>query len=142
MSNDLKENLLWFYSTPSLKEFYLGLFLFFLFCMICLFFPYQKNKIYYGQVLLENKIFLLVEEQNRIYLKDSYEIDEKNTKCSLEKTNKEYLISDNKKYFEIYLDCDLKDKYIENQIVEVKILLQKTTLFDTLKNKIKKGLTT
>lgn len=142
MQNNLKENLLWFYRTPSLKGLYCGIFLFLLFFIFCLFFPYRRNKIYYGQVVLENQVLLYVEEKNRIYLKSMYEINRKNTKCRLEKSNKEYLILDNQKYFEIYLNCEFDEKYLVNEILEVKISLPKTTLWKELKLKLMKGLTT
>ena len=141
MPNKLHENLLWFYKSPSLKGLYFGMFFFLLFFFLGLFIPYKRNKIYYGQVM-DEYLLLYVEDKNRIYLKSMYEINDKITNCRLEKSNKEYLILENQKYFEIYLDCDFNEKYLTNEILEVKIHIPETTLFKELKLKIMKGLTT
>ena len=139
---NLNANVIWFYKTPSFKGIYTLIFIFILLFSLLLFMPYQKNKVYYGQVLLDNRLLLYVEEENRIYLKNVYSINEKKTKCSLEKSNQEYLISNNIKYFEIYLDCEFDKKYFENEILEVKVTLPKTTLLKKLKKRIMKGITT
>ena len=51
------------------------------------------------------------------------------------------VIIDNKNYYEIVLNINLEDKYkIDNNILEIYIELEKTTLLKEIFNFLKKGL--
>lgn len=51
------------------------------------------------------------------------------------------MIIDNKNYYEIVLNINLEDKYkIDNNILEIYIELEKTTLLKEIFNFLKKGL--
>ena len=54
---------------------------------------------------------------------------------------KDRIIIDNKNYYEIVLNINLEDKYkIDNNILEIYIELEKTTLLKEIFNFLKKGL--
>ena len=77
----------------------------------------------------------------RSYIKDRLYIDNKKYDFEIKEISKDYMIIDNKNYYEIVLNINLEDKYkIDNNILEIYIELEKTTLLKEIFNFLKKGL--
>ena len=89
----------------------------------------------------ENNIVLELSPDKINKIKDRLYIDNKKYNFEIKEISKDYIIIDNKNYYEIVLNINLEDKYkIDNNILEIYIELEKTTLLKEIFNFLKKGL--
>lgn len=104
------------------------------------FFTYNKYEKCIGMVR-ENNIVLELSPDKINKIKDRLYIDNKKYNFEIKEISKDYIIIDNKNYYEIVLNINLEDKYkIDNNILEIYIELEKTTLLKEIFNFLKKGL--
>lgn len=103
-----------------------------------IFFTYNKYEKCIG-IVRGNNIVLELSPDKINKIKDRLYID--NKKYNFEIKEKDYIIIDNKNYYEIVLNINLEDKYkIDNNILEIYIELEKTTLLKEIFDFLKKGL--
>ena len=103
-----------------------------------IFFTYNKYEKCIG-IVRGNNIVLELSPDKINKIKDRLYID--NKKYNFEIKEKDYIIIVNKNYYEIVLNINLEDKYkIDNNILEIYIELEKTTLLKEIFNFLKKGL--
>ena len=116
-----------------------------LFLLIATRYKYTKYNIYYGKVVNiedNNYIYMTVDsdfidEKNRNYL----EINDKEYKCHLRSVSDNYYVYNSTKYWEVTFNCDLPEEInINDNLIEIKMSSNKTTLFKEIIKKIKKGL--
>ena len=121
--------------TPSIIRYWIIILIILtLLFIVIIFIPFNIYKSYNGYVIIKGKNSYLNLVTN---IKD-FPIN-KNKKLYIKEDNYEYEIIDIKDT-NIILDVNLKDNIkINNNIVKVNILKDRTTLFKILKNKIKKG---
>lgn len=97
-----------------------------------------------GQVIIyDNKYYIktYIEEDKINIIYNNLIFDNDNTKYKIKSLGDEYFIFNNKKYYEVNLLFDLDYKYlINNNILELYFIEEKTTLFKSFINKIKKGM--
>lgn len=137
--NDNCQNVLWFYKkSPNLKKFWIlfGI-LFGLLFLVITFYSYQKTKTYYGQVQ-NGAIYFYIEEENQVFLKNPYRLDDNLVDCRMIKNAEKYFVMKQKVYDEIVLQC--ASLWKEETIIPLTITFPKTTLIKEIEKKIKKGL--
>lgn len=98
-----------------------------------------------GQIIIEdNKYFIrtYIEEEKIEVIYNELIFNNKKIKFKIKSLGNEYLIDNNsKKYYEVNLLFELDSKYlINNNIIDMYFIEEKTTLYKKLKNKIKKGI--
>ena len=85
------------------------------------FFTYNKYEKCIGMVR-ENNIVLELSPDKINKIKDRLYIDNKKYNFEIKEISKDYIIIDNKNYYEIVLNINLEDKYkIDNNILEIYI---------------------
>jgi len=98
-----------------------------------------------GQIIIEdNKYFIrtYIEEEKIEVIYNELVFNNIKIKFKIKSLGNEYLIDNNsKKYYEVNLLFELDSKYlINNNIIDMYFIEEKTTLYKKLKNKIKKGI--
>lgn len=115
-----------------------------IFIYISLNYKYEKKYYTTGQVIIyDNKYYIktYIEEDKINIIYTNLIFDNDNTKYKIKSLGDEYFIFNNKKYYEVNLLFDLDYKYlINNNILELYFIEEKTTLFKSFINKIKKGM--
>ena len=102
------------------------------------FFKYTKYEKTIGIVNEDNLIVFL---EPSITIDNELIIENKKYDYTINSINKDYTILDNKKYYETILNIDLDSKYkINNNILEIYIELEQTTLMKEIINFFKKGM--
>ena len=118
------------YETPKIvKSWLLVLKIFFGLFIIFMFIPYNTYKTYIGYVLLENNQSFILLDRNTTLNKNLYINDKKY----------EYEIVDTYDYIKIKIDLEEELK-INSLYLNISIRSDRKTLFEVLKNKIKKGI--
>lgn len=110
---------------------------------IIIFTPYFKLKKHdnYIGIFKDDKILLLVEKNNINTIKNSFVLENKKYIFSIDSISQEYVIIDDKNYYEVVLNADLEDKYkINNNILNISIEREETTLFDEIIKFFKEGI--
>lgn len=116
-----------------------------LFSLIIFFYEYDAYNIYFAKVVNNednNYLNITVDEsfismKNRNYL----EINNEVRKCHLKSMSDNYYIFNESKYWEVIYECDIPTELnINNNIVEVRVDKEKTTLFKELVNKVREGI--
>lgn len=103
-------------------------------------FTYNKYEKCIG-IVRGNNIVLELSPDKINKIKDGLYIDNKKYDFEIKEISNDYIIIDNKNYYEIVLNINLEDKYkIDNNILEIYIELEKTTLLKEIFNFLKKGL--
>ena len=117
---------------------------FIFFTIIVIFYKYTIFNIYYGKVVNtkeENSLYIavdsdFVEMKNRNYLNISGE----DYKCKLKKFNDKYYYIGTKKYWDVIYNCEIPSEInVNDNLIEVKVIKRKTTIFKEILAKIKKG---
>ncbi len=92
-------------------------------------------------IVKDNTLTVLITPDKLDKLKNKLLIKNKEYEFSIKSISKDYIISDNKNYYEIILNITLDDNYkINNNILEISIELEKTTLLKETINFFKKGM--
>ena len=112
--------------------------------LIIFFYKYTIFNIYYAKVIKskeENYIYMTVDSdyislKNRNYL----EIDGEEYKCKLKTFSDNYYYIGTKKYWDATYKCDLPSEInVNDNLIEVRVERRRTTLFNEILEKIKKG---
>lgn len=105
-------------------------------------YKYSHYLVYYGGCVQEERPYLkvLIKEKDLKEISTQLIINENSYKCLINKISINYIMDNNYvKYYEVFYDCPLL-KIRENEIIKLKIDLGKKTIYETLKEKAKKGL--
>ncbi len=113
-------------------KYYIFLYVVIFILLLILFVPYNVN--YHYKLYINNNYTLIVDD-NYFPLKKTYLYIE-NKKYSYNVLNVSKHFVDNKIYYEVLIDINLKD-YNKKNIIDVTILKEKTTIFRNLINKMK-----
>ncbi len=88
-----------------------------------------------------NTLTVLLEPNKLNNIKNKLFIKNKQYEFKVKSISKDYVISNNKNYYELILDLDLDEEYkINNNILEISIELEKTTLLKEALKFFKKGM--
>jgi len=100
-----------------------------------LFYKYEEYTNYYGQVN-NDYLVILVEKENIKNITNRLLVNDKQRNCKISKISTNYILNtDNKLYHEIYYECDLnRDELINGYILDIKMNIGNTTLFEKIKN--------
>ena len=105
--------------------------------LFCLFFWYEKHKIYYGESINEH-IKILVKKEDLNNITTDLIISDKKCECFISNISLNYVLdNDYNMYYEVYYSC--KEKIKNGYIVNIKMYLGKTTIFKSIKEKLWKG---
>lgn len=113
--------------------------------LIAFLFSYDETKIFVGIIHQDNgnyHVSILVPETdvNNIINKKLI-IDNKEEKYSITNISDDYYIDNNITYREVKIDTTINEKdIINNNIIELKFIVDQTTLYQQLKERIKKGM--
>ena len=117
----------------------------FIFILFAYFYKFNIFNIYYGKVYKEDDDTYLVMNVDSDFInmsKRNYlEINDKSEKCHLESFSDNYVVYNNKKYWEVTYSCELPDELnINNNVLEVKVNKRETTLFNEFIRKVNRGI--
>ena len=92
-------------------------------------------------IVNKNTLTVLLTKDKLNEIKNKLIIKNKEYEFSINSISKDYIISDNKNYYEVILDLELDDEYkINNNILDISIELGKKTLLKETLNFFKKGM--
>lgn len=116
-----------------------------LFLLLSVFYKYEIFNIYYGKVYKqddESYLILNVDSDFINVSKRNYlEINNEIVKCHLKSFSDNYVIYNNKKYWEVTYECELPEELnVNNNMLEIKINRRETTLFNEFLSKMKWGI--
>jgi len=116
-----------------------------LFLSLAFFYKFEIFNIYYGKVYEqddETYVVLNVDSDFINISKRNYlEINNKSIKCHLNSFSDNYVVYNNKKYWEVTYECELPDELnVNNNMIEIKIDRRTTTLFNEFIKKVKRGI--
>ena len=108
-------------------------------------YKFNVFNIYYGKVYKEDDDTYLIMNVDSDFVnlsKRNYlEVNDKSVKCHLESFSDNYVIYNNKKYWEATYSCELPEELdVNNNILEIKVDKRNTTLFNELIRKVKRGI--
>lgn len=110
-----------------------------IFLMVAKMYSYNKYLSYYGQVMEDKTIKILILKEDMDKLTNNLIINKKRKYCITSKVSTSYMLDNNyNKYYEVFYKCDLSN-VSDEYIFDIKIDLGKTTIMEEIKNKIKKG---
>lgn len=103
-------------------------------------FKYNKYEKYIA-IFKDNQLHLLIEPNRINDLKTEFILNNKKYSFEINSISEDYIINETKNYYEVILNCELDNKYkINNNILNINMELDKTTLLKEILNFLKKGL--
>lgn len=105
-------------------------------------YKYNHYLVYFGVCVQEERSYLkvLIKEDDLNKISNKLLINKSNYECIINKMSTDYVMDNNYiKYYEVFYDCPAL-KLEDNEVLNIKIDLGKKTIYETLKEKVKKGL--
>ena len=116
-----------------------------LFLLLAIFYKFEVFNIYYGKVYKEEDntyvVFNVDSDFINVSKRNYLEINKKSIKCHLDSFSDNYILYNNKKYWEVTYTCELPEELsLDNNMLEIRIDRRSTTLFNELRRKVERGI--
>ena len=116
-----------------------------LFLLLAIFYKFEVFNIYYGKVYKEEDntyvVFNVDSDFINVSKRNYLEINKKSIKCHLDSFSDNYILYNNKKYWEVTYSCELPEELsLDNNTLEIRIDRRSTTLFNELRRKVERGI--